>query len=79
MSKVYFVKVELTAILQSQKVKRNSDFWPVAAPDPDSITVDLCNQPENLAKFIPRFILGKTRDHYKVSKVLEVRKEALGL
>lgn len=72
MNVVFSVKVELTAYITAKKVTRKSDFWPVAAPNIQSITIELLNEPKNLNRFIPNFILGKTREMYKVSKIIEI-------
>lgn len=71
-NKVFKVKVELTTFISSKPVKRKSDFWPVAANSPEEVTLQKCNEPENLHRFIPKFILGKNREGYRVTKVLEV-------
>jgi hypothetical protein len=71
-NKVFSVKVQLTAFVQSKPIKRTSDSQPIAADSLQDITIDLCNKPENLHRFIPRFILGKNRESYKVSKIVEV-------
>lgn len=72
-NKVFKVKVELTTFISSKPVKRKSDYWPVAADSPELITVNKCNEPENLHRFIPKFILGKSREGYRVTKVLDVQ------
>jgi len=69
---VFSVKVELSAYISAKKISRKSDYWPVAAPNKEAINLQLLNQPENLHRFIPGFILGKTRELYKVSKIIDV-------
>ena len=71
-NKIFKVKVKLSSFICSKPVHRNSDFWPVAANSAEEIDIELCNKPENLHKFIPSFILGKSRDAYKVVKILEI-------
>jgi hypothetical protein len=72
MNVIFSVKVELTAYITAKKVTRKSDFWGVAAPNIEAITIELLNEPQNLNRFIPNFILGKTREMYKVSKIIEI-------
>ena len=69
MKKVYSFEVELTAILQAQPVKRKSSVI-IGTDNPDSMSVEEINRPENLHRAIPRFLTGKIREAYKCTKVL---------
>ena len=69
MKKVYSFDVELTAILQAQPVKRKSSVI-IGTDNPENMSVEEINRPENLHRAIPRFLTGKIRDAYKCTKVL---------
>lgn len=69
--KVFNVTAEITTHICSKKVTRKSEVI-VGVLEMEDITVNLLNTPEYLHRLVPRFIGGKLRDSYKVSKILNV-------
>ncbi len=71
-NKVFEVTAELKAFIQSQETKRKNSII-IEAARAEEITIELLSKPENLHRLIPRFLSGKLREGYKVSKIIEIK------
>ena len=74
---VYEVKAVIRTVIQSKPVERKNSIV-LGAESPEAITLEVLNQPQNLARLIPHFIKGMLRNNYKVVKIIEI-KGPLGL
>lgn len=78
MKKQYLAKVQLVARLTqgTKDTKRTGEIvlslTDDEAKNPDLISKEFLNLPENLHRAIPRFIIGKTREAYRAEKVLSI-------
>ena len=72
MNKVYQVEVEISAVLQAQKTTRKSSIL-VGVADPSEITLEMLQrEPAAAHNAVPRWISGKIRDQYRITKILSI-------
>ena len=70
---IYEVEAEISAVLQAKPTTRKGTCL-ISAATPNEITPAYINaDPAALARLVPRFITGKLREQYKVSRVLSVK------
>lgn len=68
---VYEVKAVIRTVIQSKPIERKASII-LAAETPGKITLEVLNEPQNIAKLIPSFIKGALRNGYKVSKIISI-------
>ena len=71
MKQVFNVTAEIKTFVQSKPVLRENSVV-IGAENIQSIDLDLLNQPQNLARFIPGFVSGKLRNNYKVVRIVSI-------
>ena len=70
---IYEIECEIFAVLQAKRTTRKGTCL-ISAATPQEITPEYVNRDHSaLARLVPRFVTGKLRDQYKVSRVLSVK------